>query len=140
MLGKQVGGGSSADKGEEPPIRHLSSIPNCPIIVSSEVCLVNFQSKYPAAPPGGGGAGHLSASSSLTHLHHSQQISSHKYIYVYQTTRMPYSCTSVLLCPPLRHKKSGSLLFLLYFSNLVKWISPKLQTVFLTTQLRYFLK
>ena len=31
------------------------------------------------------------------------------------------------------HKKSGSLLFLLYFSNLVKWISPKLQTVFLTT-------
>ena len=40
---------------------------------------------------------------------------------------------SSVLCPPLRHKKSGSLLFLLYFSNLVKWISPKLQTVFLTT-------
>ena len=34
--------------------------------------------------------------------------------------------------PPLS-QKSGSLLFLLYFSNLVKWISPKLQTVFLTT-------
>ena len=44
---------------------------------------------------------------------------------------IPLSSSSSVLC----HKKSGSLLFLQYFSNLVKWISPKLQTVFLTTQL-----
>ena len=49
---------------------------------------------------------------------------------LHQTTRMPYS-SSVLRCP--LSQKSGSLLFLLYFSNMVKWISPKLLTVFLTT-------
>ena len=41
----------------------------------------------------------------------------------------PLSSSVPLLC----HKKSGLRLFLLYFSNLVKWISPKLLTVFLTT-------
>ena len=46
-----------------------------------------------------------------------------------QLTRMPYSSS---VCP-LRHKKSRSFLLLLYFSNMVKWISPKLLTVFLTT-------
>ena len=52
-----------------------------------------------------------------------------------QTTRMPYSSS---VCPPLS-QKSGSL-FLLYFSNNVKWICPKVLTVFLTTWLPYFLK
>ena len=44
---------------------------------------------------------------------------------------MPYSSSS---------QKSRSLLPSLYFSNMVKWISPKLLTVFLTTWLQYFLK
>ena len=36
------------------------------------------------------------------------------------------SCIKLLECPipPPRHKKYGSLLFLLYFSNMVKWTSP----------------
>ena len=45
--------------------------------------------------------------------------------------------------PPLSvlcHKKSGSHLLSLYFSNMVKWISPKVLRVFLTTWLRYFLR
>ena len=56
----------------------------------------------------------------------------------YLTTRMPNSCT-----PPLSvlcHKKYSSPLISLYFSNMVKWICPKLLTVFLTTWLLYFLK
>ena len=78
---------------------------------------------------------------SISHpITHSLYATRHRGGWIYPTTRMPYSsvCLSSSVCP--RHKKSGSHLLLLYFSNLVKWISPKLQTVFLTTQLRYFLK
>ena len=39
----------------------------------------------------------------------------------------------------LCHKKSGSLLLLLYLSHLVNWISTKLLIVFLTTPLQHFL-
>ena len=37
-------------------------------------------------------------------------------------------------------QKYGSLLLLLYLSNMVNWISHKLLAVFLTTRLLYFLK